>query len=251
LNLIITFAAENLTFNIQIIMKLLIKLFISTLGLALLLTGCQTKTINVDIKSDVDSLSYALGVNIAASMEQNNFEDINLIALAKGLQDAYGEKEGVMTNEEAVAYIRGYMTKENERKATEAMEEGEKFLEENAGKEGVIVDSTGLQYKVIEEGDGPKPKATDMVRVHYHGTLVDGTVFDSSVERGEPAEFPLNGVIRGWTIGVQKMNVGSKYMFYIPSDLAYGANPRPGGAIRPNETLIFEVELLDILEEEE
>ncbi|MFO8023402.1 MAG: FKBP-type peptidyl-prolyl cis-trans isomerase [Perlabentimonas sp.] len=232
-------------------MKLLIKLFISTLGLALLLTGCQTKTINVDVKSDVDSLSYALGVNIAASIEQNNFEDVNLMALAKGLQDAYAEKEDVMTNEEAVAYIRGYMTKENERKASKALEEGEKFLEENATKEGVIVDSTGLQYKVIEEGDGPKPKASDMVRVHYHGTLVDGTVFDSSVERGEPAEFPLDGVIRGWTIGVQKMNVGSKYMFYVPSDLAYGENPRPGGAIRPNETLIFEVELLDILEEEE
>ncbi|MFP4557181.1 MAG: FKBP-type peptidyl-prolyl cis-trans isomerase [Bacteroidales bacterium] len=231
-------------------MKLLIRLSIFTVGMAILFTGCQTKSIDVDVKSEADSLSYALGVNIAASMEQNDFEDINILALAKGLQDANSEKEGVMSNDEAIAYIREYMTKENERKANEAMEEGESFLEENAKKEDVIVDSTGLQYKVLVEGDGPKPKATDKVSVHYHGTLVDGTVFDSSVERGEPLEISLNGVIKGWTIGLQKMNVGSKYKLYIPSDLAYGANPRPGGAIRPNETLIFEVELLEILEEE-
>ena len=113
-------------------------------------------------------------------------------------------------------------------------------------KEGVIVDSTGLQYKVLVEGNGAKPTATDIVKVHYHGTLIDGTVFDSSVERGEPTSFQLNRVIRGWTIGVQKMSIGSKYIFYIPSDLAYGVNVRPGGPIGPNETLIFEVELLDI-----
>jgi len=115
-------------------------------------------------------------------------------------------------------------------------------------KEGVIVDSTGLQYKVIVEGTGPKPKAEDKVRVHYRGTLIDGTEFDSSYGRNEPAEFKLNQVIKGWTLGLQKMSVGSKYMLYIPTELGYGERVRPGGAIKPNSALIFEVELLDIVE---
>ena len=120
-----------------------------------------------------------------------------------------------------------------------------KFLEENAKKEGVVTTASGLQYIVMTKGDGAMPKETDNVTVHYHGTLLDGTVFDSSVERGQPATFPLNGVIKGWTEGVQLMNVGSKFRFFIPSDLAYGERGA-GGAIGPNATLIFEVELISI-----
>ena len=118
-------------------------------------------------------------------------------------------------------------------------------METNGKREGVVTTESGLQYEVITEGKGPKPTAEDIVKCHYHGTLIDGTVFDSSVERGEPAEFPLNAVIKGWTEGLQLMPIGSKFIFYIPSDLAYGeASPSP--LIKPNSTLIFEVELLDI-----
>jgi len=123
---------------------------------------------------------------------------------------------------------------------------GEEFLKENAKKEGVKTLPSGLQYKVIKEGEGKSPKATDTVSVHYRGTLLDGTEFDSSIKRGEPAEFPVNGVIKGWTEALQLMKQGAKWMLYIPANLAYGARGTPGGPIGPNETLIFEVELLKV-----
>jgi len=230
-------------------MKLFKLLAVPVAAVAILLSGCQKSTVSVSIKTDADSMSYALGVNIAASMKQSDMENINVLAVAKGIEEALSEKEGVMTNEEAMAFLNSYFNKERERKASENLAAGEKFLEENATKDGVIVDSTGIQYKVLVEGDGPKPQVTSKVRVHYHGTKIDGSVFDSSVEKGSPAEFRLNQVIKGWTIGVQKMSVGSKYIFYIPANLAYGPNPRPGGPVKPNDLLIFEVELLDIIEE--
>jgi len=124
---------------------------------------------------------------------------------------------------------------------------GADFLKENAKKEGVKTTPSGLQYKVLKEGEGKSPKATDNVRVHYRGTLLNGTEFDSSIKRGEPAEFPLNRVIKGWTEGVQLMKEGAKYQFFIPANLAYGERGTPGGPIGPNETLIFEVELLKVL----
>jgi FKBP-type peptidyl-prolyl cis-trans isomerase len=228
-------------------LKLLaIVLIISVLGV----TACKTKTSNVSVKSDVDSMSYALGVNFASRMKQGDIKNINALAFAKGLDETMMEKEGIMTNEQAIEYLNNYFAKLTEKVANENLELGEKFLAENAKKEGVVVDSSGLQYKVLVQGTGPKPLATDMVKVHYHGTRIDGSVFDSSVERNEPAQFRLNQVIKGWTIGVPMMNVGSKYTFYIPADLAYGANPRPGGPVKPNDVLIFEVELLDIIKEE-
>jgi FKBP-type peptidyl-prolyl cis-trans isomerase len=137
------------------------------------------------------------------------------------------------------------MQAKNEAEAAENTKKGEEFLAENKKKDGVKVTASGLQYKVIKQGNGPKPKLTDKVKVNYRGTLIDGTEFDSSYKRGTPTEFPLNGVIKGWTEGIQLMPVGSKYEFYIPAELAYGA--RGPQTVGPNQTLIFEVELLEIV----
>lgn len=142
-------------------------------------------------------------------------------------------------------FLNGFMQEVAMKKATENAEKGKKFLEENAKKSGVDTLANGIQYKIIKKGEGAKPAATDMVKVHYRGTLIDGTEFDSSIKRGEPVEFPLNRVIPGWTTALQQMPVGSKWEIFIPSDQAYG--PRGNGSIGPNETLIFEVELLDIV----
>ncbi len=145
-------------------------------------------------------------------------------------------------------YLNSYFQKLSTLRATENLEKGKKFLAENAKKAGVDTLSDGIQYKVIKKGDGPKPSETDVVKVNYKGTLLDGTEFDSSYKRGEPAEFPLNRVIPGWTKSLKEMPVGSKWEIFIPADQAYG--PRGGGPIGPNETLIFEVELLEIVNPE-
>jgi FKBP-type peptidyl-prolyl cis-trans isomerase len=189
------------------------------------------------------SLGYSLGKNISSQ-----FGDVDPQLIMKGFIDAFeGNKNPLFANEQEVDMaIRAYMKKESDKKAQVNLEEGQAFLAENAKKKDVQVTESGLQYIVLEEGNGEKPTAESTVKVDYHGTTIDGTVFDSSVERGEPVEFPLNGVIPGWTEGVQLMNVGSKYKFFIPSDLAYG--PRgAGGQIGPNAALIFEVELLEII----
>lgn len=199
------------------------------------------------LKTEIDSLSYAMGIYNASTMKQANVNEININAFSAGFEDGFAGKESVMTMENALEFLNNFFSKMHQRKAADNLIKGQKFLEENAKKQGVISDPSGLQYKVIKQGDGPKPTSTDVVKVHYHGTLIDGTVFDSSVERGEPVEFPLNRVIKGWTIGVTFMNVGSKFIFFIPSDLAYGPNPRQGSPIGPNELLIFEVELLGII----
>jgi len=221
----------------------------SIAGITLFLSSCKTQTVNVDIKTEIDSVSYALGINMADNLNRMEFKDFNVLAVAKGIQDGISEKEGIMSNEEAINILNAYFTNIQERKAKANLEEGQKFLEENSKNEGVIVDSSGFQYRVLVEGTGAKPKADDKVKVHYRGTLIDGTEFDSSYERGQPAEFRLNQVIRGWTLGLQKMSVGSKYMLYIPADLGYGERVRQGGPIKPNSVLIFEVELLDIIQE--
>jgi FKBP-type peptidyl-prolyl cis-trans isomerase len=160
------------------------------------------------------------------------------------------EEEGLMTVEEADQVIRRYFEAEGEREGQENLENGNAFLEKNKAREGVVTTPSGLQYEILTEGEGPKPTAEDQVRAHYHGTLIDGTVFDSSVDRGEPAVFALNQVIPGWTEALQLMPVGSKWKIYLPSDLAYGE--RGGGpTIGPNSTLIFEVELLEIVKDDE
>lgn len=203
------------------------------------------------LSTEKDSLSYALGVNIATSFSQQKI-DIDVDVLATAMKDVLAGGKTQLDEQQVMAVLMQFQQKMQARQSEEAAKageknrvEGEKFLAENKKKEGVQVTPSGLQYKVITMGTGEKPKASDQVTVHYTGRLITGEVFDSSVDRGEPATFPLNGVIAGWTEGVQLMPVGSKFEFYIPSDLAYG--PRgAGGLIGPDATLVFEVELISI-----
>lgn len=229
------------------------KLFLAIAFVAAM-ASCRNSNVNVGkvvLKTDADSLSYALGVNIAQSFKNAKLEGINYKAVARGIQDVdKNDSSNIkMTDEEAMKFIQEYLNKREAKVAEKNLEESNKFLEENKTKEGVIVDSTGLQYKVITEGTGSMPVAEDVVKVHYKGTLIDGKQFDSSYDRNQPAQFKLNQVIKGWTIGLQKMKVGSKFILYIPADLAYGTNVRPGGPIGPNQALIFEVELLEIVKD--
>ncbi len=152
-----------------------------------------------------------------------------------------------MTADKTMAIIQKFLTKQKEVEGAKSIVEGKKFLEDNAKKEGVISDPEGFQYKTLQEGTGATPLETDVVKVHYKGTFLDGTEFDSSYKTNQPAQFPLNGVIRGWTLGLQKMKVGGKIMLWLPASLGYGE--RGGGPIGPNQTLIFEVELLEIVKE--
>ena len=167
--------------------------------------------------------------------------------MTQAIKDAYGEEgELIIQADSANKILNTYIQALQQKKLTANLEVGNKFLEENKTKEGVVTLTSGLQYLIMKEGNGPKPGAESKVTTHYHGTLIDGSVFDSSVERGEPASFPVNGVIKGWTEALQLMPVGSKWKLFIPSELAYGANPRQGGPIEPNMALVFEVELLSI-----
>ncbi|MCK4661830.1 MAG: FKBP-type peptidyl-prolyl cis-trans isomerase [Bacteroidales bacterium] len=208
----------------------------------------QNETVkDVELKTNIDSVSYSLGVSIGQNLKDQGLETPNVAALAKAISDVFGEGEPLYDAKTADMLLRTYFNDLRNKKLLENKKEGEDFLAENKNKEGVVTIESGLQYKVLKEGDGAKPKETDNVTVHYHGTLIDGTVFDSSVDRGEPAPFPVNKVIAGWTEALQLMSVGSKWELYIPSELAYGERPpRRGGPIEPNMVLIFEVELISI-----
>lgn len=206
------------------------------------------KSVKAPVKSDVDSLSYALGISVGKNLKET-FPDLELSVFASAIYKAYTDSVNPIfaQDEEANMFIQNYMRKEQEKKANETLAKGNEFLAKNKERAEVKVTASGLQYEVLTEGTGAIPAAEDEVRVHYHGTLIDGTVFDSSVEREEPAQFPVNRVIPGWTEGLQLMKVGSKYKFYIPAELAYG--PRQVSAeIVANSTLIFEVELLEIVQ---
>ena len=202
-------------------------------------------TINAQNTIEMEKVSYSLGVNVAKSVQAQGLESIDAPAIAKAFKDVFEGNDLDISEEEANLVLQDYFTKINNKAQEANIGTGMKFLEENAKKEGVVTTASGLQYTVITKGDGVQPKETDNVTVHYHGTLLDGTVFDSSVERGQPASFPVNGVIPGWVEALQLMNVGSKYKLFIPSNLAYGERGA-GGAIGPNATLIFEVELISI-----
>lgn len=246
------------------IMKQMLKVSLLAAAMAVVITGCQkdekaaasADAAKVELKSFEDTSAYAIGQSmgryIANTLErqQNLGVKLNNELILKGVQDGL-VKKSLLDDKQLEKALKDYNQKINEAASKKAeadakasLEKGKKFLEENAKKKGVTVTKSGLQYEVLKEGKGPKPKATDKVKVHYVGTLIDGKKFDSSIDRNEPAEFPLNQVIPGWTEGVQLMNVGSKYKFVLPSELAYGA--QGAGTIPANSVLVFEVELLGI-----
>lgn len=193
-----------------------------------------------------DEASYGVGMSIAQSLENQNLEGINLDEFVNGIKDIFDQKQPRFSPQEANEKIQAYLTSVNESKFEAFKTEGTTFLTENAKKPGITTLSSGLQYEILSEGSGEKPSETSQVTVHYHGTLINGDVFDSSVARGEPATFGVNQVIKGWTEALQLMPQGSKWRLFIPENLAYGANPHPGGPIKPFMTLLFEVELISI-----
>ena len=205
------------------------------------------------ILSSQDSISYSIGLFMAQSLKQNGMTDLNSALVTQGLQDAMKGGDTRLSMEQASNIMNAYQQKQFASKNAESMKEsaenkkiGDEFLTTNKAKSGVTTTASGLQYSVEKEGTGPKPTATDRVKVHYTGKLLDGTEFDSSVKRGQPAEFGVTQVIKGWTEALQLMPVGSKWTLYIPSDLAYG-DRGAGADIKPGSTLVFDVELLDIV----
>ena len=202
---------------------------------------------NTTLSTLADTVSYSIGINIANNLAKDGFSDIRPDAFALALEHVLGGKETLLKPNEAQSVLQTYFEQLRQETLGKNLKEGEAFLEGNKKKEGVQVLESGLQYIVLKEGDGKKPKASDKVSTHYHGTLIDGTVFDSSVDRGEPVSFPVNGVIKGWTEALQLMPTGSKWRLFVPPGLAYGERGA-GGTIGPNATLIFEVELLGIEE---
>ncbi len=193
----------------------------------------------------MNELSYSLGVSVGLNLKEQGFSLDSVEDFAQALNDVLSGNELAVPQEKVQTLVNEYFTELQKKRFEEKVAEGNKFLEENKKKDGVVTLESGLQYEVINEGDGAKPEATDMVTVHYTGTLIDGTVFDSSVQRGEPATFPVNGVIPGWVEALQLMPVGAKWKLAIPYNLAYGERGA-GQLIGPYSTLVFEVELLSI-----
>ena len=192
-----------------------------------------------------DKVAYALGTSIGLQLQQMGVNELDITDFSQGVKDALAGSSD-MERAEIEAVINEFFTRKSQEQAAKAKEEGARFLAENAKKEGVVTLPSGLQYQVLREGNGKKPKATDQVRCHYEGTLINGTVFDSSYKRGEPAVFGLNQVISGWTEGVQLMQEGAKYRFFIPYNLAYGERGA-GQQIPPFAALIFDVELIEVM----
>ncbi|MCF2442428.1 FKBP-type peptidyl-prolyl cis-trans isomerase [Dyadobacter sp. CY345] len=211
-------------------------------------TATVTKAVPASnvLKNQMDSLSAAIGVSFSNSLASQGITGINTAILNKTISASLKGEKTTFSSEEANKFIGEYFQKLTEEKGAVVKIEGEKFLEENKKKTGITTTESGLQYSVIKMGDGPKPTATDKVKTHYHGTLTNGTVFDSSVDRGEPVEFPVNGVIKGWTEALQLMPVGSKWKLFIPYSLAYGERAA-GPQIPAYSALVFEVELLEIV----
>lgn len=196
--------------------------------------------------NDLDRVSYCFGLSIASNLISSGVKIVNAEAFNDAMTTVFAGKMPEITPDEANNILQDYFEKIQAERGGSAKIAGEKFLTENKTKEGVVTLASGLQYKILKNGNGPKPKESDNVKCHYEGQLIDGTIFDSSVKRGEAAEFPVGGVIPGWVEALQLMNTGSKWQLYIPSELAYGTHGA-GQAIGPNETLIFDVELLEIV----
>ncbi len=195
---------------------------------------------------ELDRVSYCFGLSIASNLISSGVTTINAEAFNDAMTTVFAGNMPEIMPDEANNILQDYFEKLQKERGGKAKAAGEKFLAENKDKEGVVTLPSGLQYKILKEGNGPKPKASDTVKCHYEGRLIDGTVFDSSIRRGEPAEFPVGGVIQGWVEALQLMPVGSKWQLYIPSEMAYGSHGA-GQAIGPDETLIFDVELLAIV----
>lgn len=218
---------------------------------SVLIAGCANAGSNTELKTEKDKVSYSIGLSIGSNFKNQSI-DINPEVLLKGIKDALAGNKFLMTEKEIFETMTAFQKETAARQADRMKtlaeknkKEGEAFLAENKNKEGVKTTASGLQYKIIKEGSGPKPKSTDTVTVNYRGTLINGTEFDSSYKRGEPASFPLSGIIPGWGEALQLMPVGSKWQLFLPSNLAYGERGA-GAQIEPNATLIFEVELLSI-----
>jgi FKBP-type peptidyl-prolyl cis-trans isomerase len=206
---------------------------------------------SVKLETPADSAGYAIGILVGNNNKEQiknapGGEDINLEAMAEGFRLSTLEDGGDITVEEADQILRSYFEKAGAKEGQANLEAGNAFLEQNKSRNGITVTESGLQYEVLKQGSGDKPGENDKVKVHYHGTLIDGTVFDSSIERGEPAVFGVNQVIPGWTEALKLMPVGSKWKIYLPSNIAYGEQGA-GKDIGPNSTLVFEVELLEIV----
>ncbi len=221
--------------------------FTLILTTAFVVSSCgQNDLSRTELKTENDTISYAIGITFGSNLLMSGLDEINPKAIALAIQEVFDGESTIINPEQANMMLNDYFA--NLQFGTN-LEDGEDFLAENRLRDEVTTTDSGIQYEVITMGDGPKPGPEDEVVVHYEGTLMDGTVFDSSYQRGEPAQFMLNRVIPGWTEALQLMPVGSKWKIYIPQELAYGANPRQGGPIEPYMALIFEVELIDIVTE--
>lgn len=218
------------------------------------LVSCNSQNSSTtSLETEVDSVSYAVGMDMALKLK-SNFSEVNEDAFVQGYKNGMDSINLLIEQKDLNGILSNYFRKKQQKEAAKNAEiqfgavkkAGEKFLEENKVKEGVKVTASGLQYIVLKEGNGAKPEVTSRVIAHYHGTLTDGTVFDSSVDKGKPYEHNVNQMIKGWIEGIQLMNVGSKYRLFVPQELAYGATPR-GGVIKPFAPLIFEIELLEII----
>lgn len=229
-----------------------IKNLFLTLAVGAMTVSCgdsaSFKTTSAKLSTATDSASFYIGYLYGTGLQRTGIQDPNMAALVAGMNSALQKKEMKEDPQQMEMFLNQYIQELMTKKAEENLKKGEEFLKANLKKEGVDTISDGIQYKVIKTGEGEKPTATDVVKVHYVGTLLNGEEFDSSIKRGEPAEFQLNRVIPGWTKALQQMPVGSKWIIYIPADQAYGQ--RGGGPIGPNETLTFEVELLEIVKPE-
>lgn len=228
------------------------KVLLIMLTFIFLISCSQNAEEVTSLETEQQKISYTIGSDIGKNLQRSMY-DFDQAALVQGMKDAIAKKELLLDDKELQDMMKLFrkvageaQKKSQQEKGETNIMEGQKFLAKNKENEGVVVLPSGLQYKILVEGTGKKPKATDKVKVHYKGTLIDGTEFDSSFKRNQPAEFPVNGVIKGWTEALQLMAEGSKWMLYIPSELAYGPRGAGGGQIGPNATLIFEVELIEV-----
>jgi FKBP-type peptidyl-prolyl cis-trans isomerase len=228
-------------------MKNIVKLFVVAF-LASNFIACTSQPGKAPkLKNNMDSVSYLIGVWVASGPANvTDKADINLELVKKGMADVFAGNDSVFSQQDMQKVLSTFSMAQQEKQVSEQKKAGQEFLDKNKNKPGVITTPSGLQYKIVQEGTGKQPIETDRVKVDYVGHLADGTIFDSSKERGQPAEFVLNQVIKGWTEGLQLMKEGAKYELYIPAELAYGAQPM-GDKIKPYSTLVFEVELLEVL----